>query len=479
MMSDNNHTNKSRKVIVIGAGASGLTAAYLCARGGAEVTLLEKNTVVGKKLSMTGNGRANLTNEYMSEECFNPEAGTLIKSLLKTYDTAAVRTLFREMGVLTRVEGEGKETYENETHGYVYPVSGEASDVVRALELAVRAQGVTVETSVQVKRVLPAFNNDVKQRASHSCRYCVAVQKMPVFDRKNVQKQPEFEETDGNEIPSENAQSVYEADVVILACGGLAGPTSCMATGDGYYMAELLGIPVTPRHPALTGLVSGDVVLHAKHGIRTVSRVRLLADEKICAQETGEVQLTNGILSGIPVMQLSRLADPLLQNGRKVRLLLDLFPDIPDQTFIELVQERLHGYTENFSPVTLGDFLLGFASSEMNALLADRFQLTPETGMRDIPTGTLQEILRTYKALSFEITGVCDFKRAQVTAGGIMTQALTSDMESIQCPGFYCIGEVVDVDGRCGGYNLHLAFMTAMAAAAHITGRCVVTEGIK
>lgn len=427
----------AKEVVIIGAGAAGLVAAYLCARNGARVTLLEKNTVVGKKLSMTGNGRANLTNYEMNENCYNPAARELARSLLTRFGTEQVVALFRELGIPTRSE-----------NGYVYPVSGEAAGVVRALEQAVCRAGVRIVISAQAKRV-EIINRDGV--------FCVVADQL------------------GSGLVH------FWCDSVILASGGLAGPDSCKATGDGYYMAELLGIPVTPRFPALTGLKSPDASLNVKNGIRLHACVRLLSCGKKITEETGEVQITNGILSGIPVMQLSREVQPLLIQGQEVSIELDLFPDMTDREFASLVQERIQLYgfgrvtdtseehADSPMEMTLSDFLLGLAPSEMNALMAARFHLTPDTDTATVETETLTQLMRGYKNVQFRIKDVCDYKRAQVTAGGIEPQALTQHMESVQRPGFYAIGEVVDADGRCGGYNLQWAFMTAMAAAQHIT----------
>ena len=468
-----------KRVIVIGAGASGLMAACLCARGGAFVTLLEKNTIVGKKLSMTGNGRANLTNNLMDASCYNPEASELVSNLIERFGTKKVREFFFDIGILTHDED-----------GYVYPVSGEASSVVRAMELSALQAGVRLMTSVQVKKIVhqsPQSQNGTGVNPvsqEHKSRFVVVADFLDTPDKNksacSQQSKSQFQEI-------KNKRRYFEGDFVILACGGLAGPVSCMATGDGYYMAEQLGLVVTDRFPALTGLKSPDACISTKTGIRVWAKVTLSDGNRTYGSEEGEVQITQGSLSGIPVMQLSRQVAPLLKKNKKLSLHLDLLPHLSETTFEELVKTRLmtkeqmhcvheeddRGYNEEIlikqkGESSLSDFLIGLAPSALNMLLTERFGLSSETSLSSVDTEVLNRILQAHRKLSFRITDVCDYSRAQVTAGGIRLDALSNDLESTQMKGFFAVGEVVDVDGRCGGYNLQFAFMSAMAATFKI-----------
>ena len=444
---------RAKRVVIIGGGAAGLAAGVLCARAGCAVKILEKTEVCGRKLSMTGNGRCNLSNLFMEASCYNEAAAPLLEKLLGRFGVREAIAFFDSVGVLVREE-----------EGYLYPVSGQAQTVTDALLHAFLSAGGEILYRRQAKEILAG-------EAAESAAWIVRT-----------------------------AGEQYPADAVLLASGALSGPKTTKSTGDGYYIAEKLGAEIVPAYPALCGLQCEEVRLPKETGVRVRATVRYSAGERspaksmppadrgecaagaclpepvLPAEETGEVQLTRGRISGIPVMQGSALVARALTEGRQVTLSLDLFPDTGREAFEEMTRARLHrpcgadalARTQAgaaHGTQTLGSFLLGFSHEQINRMMAERFGLTMETAVTDVPEEALFELLRAYRDIRFAVSGTDDYVHAQATAGGISLSSLTDALELKQAPEVYCIGEAVDVNGRCGGYNLQWAWTSAMTAA--------------
>lgn len=411
-------TSDDRKQVVIaGGGASGMCAAVLLARAGLKVTVLEKGKEPGKKLSMTGNGRCNLSNLAMDEACYHTDRPALLRSLLARYGTPETVAFFRSIGVPVRSE-----------EGYLYPVSGEAKSVVNALRLHMEKEHVNLKCRSQLKKT---------------------------------------ERADGVFLVKTQEETL-KADAVVFATGGLAGPDSTCSDGDGYYLAETgCGLSVSARFPALCRLLSDDDTLPRETGVRVTARVSFEADGTVFAEECGEVQLTKDAVSGIPVLQASASCAQKLADGKPVCLVLDLFPFSAAEETDALIRERL----DMRGNEPLRDFLNGFSNGLINEMICRREGLDPETPVSGVSEARLQTLLQTYRALPVSVRAIDSFKQAQTTRGGVCLASLTEKLEAKNMPGLYVIGELCDVDGRCGGYNLQWAWTSAMAAADGIRER--------
>ena len=244
-----------KKVYVAGGGAAGMCAAVYAARNGADVTIIEKNTRLGKKLSVTGNGRCNLTNLDMRPEYYNKAAEGRMKTWLSLYGPEETIRFFKSIGVIVKSED-----------GYIYPVSGQASTVVSALENEIKRLKVKVITESQVKAV-------------------------------------KRDESDGSSYLLITNKDKYRADSVILALGSLSGAKSTMSTGDGYYICKQLGMGFKDTYPALVGFKceAGDVMPDA--GVRAGARISFFLGDELITSESGELQISKDGISGIPVMQ--------------------------------------------------------------------------------------------------------------------------------------------------------------------------------
>lgn len=387
-----------------------MCAAIYAARNGAKVTIIEKNSVLGKKLSMTGNGRCNMTNLDMREEYYNPSARARMKEWLSIYGVEDVICFFKSLGVVVKSED-----------GYIYPLSGQAATVVRALENEIKRLGIEVRFDEQVK--------SIKSAGEHL--YEVSTNK-----------------------------GKLRADAVILALGGLSGAKSTMSTGDGYYICEKLGMDIKKTHPALVGFkCSSDEVMPGA-GVRCTAEVSFLLGSEVLCTEYGEIQLTADGISGIPVMQASREISGYIEERKPVFAVIDFFPDYDENDFRALKADMLRLGDER----TLEEFLLGFYNSYVNEMIMSRMKLSKTMKMKNISASMAECILDSYRSLKIRIDSDYGYKASQVTAGGVSLGNIGSDMAFRGDNGIYCIGEMVDVDGRCGGYNLQWAWTSGSIA---------------
>ena len=406
-----------RKVLVAGAGASGMCAAIHAARAGALVTILEKTDTAGRKLSMTGNGRCNLSNMELSADSYNTSDEDGVDRYLRRFGTRQTQEFFMSVGVLTRDE-----------NGPIYPASGQASAVTGALVSECIRDGVKFIYKEQIKSV-----------------------------RKN---------DDGSLIVRSDKHE-YESDSLILATGGLSGPKPTASTGDGYYICEQLGMKCTDRYPALVSLNCSDDTLPGETGVRVKADITFMSGGEKIASEYGELQITGDGISGIPVMQASGAVASYLDNNKQVTAYADVFPEYTDSEFEELTQRLVTCKGKR----TLLDFVNGFANGYLGMTVLKRLGLSPEEDMNSLSWEKLYELVMYYRRIPFEITGTGGYRRAQVTSGGVSLSCLDDDLQSRSFPGVYCVGELVDVDGRCGGYNLQWAWCSAALAGSAAAGK--------
>lgn len=398
----------AKRIIVAGGGASGMCAAIYAARNGAQVTVIEKNTVTGKKLSMTGNGRCNLTNLDMRPDCYNPAAVKRMEEWLSVYGVEDAIRFFRSLGVVVKNE-----------NGYVYPLSGQAQTVVDAFNAEMNRLGVKVVYGQQVKKI----------------------------------------EGSGTYIVSTNQES-FEADAVIIATGALSGAKSTMSSGDGYYICKKLGMTVKDTIPALVGFKAAEGEVMPSAGVRVDANISFYIGAELIASEYGEVQLTAEGISGIPVMQASGLVGRHIARKRPVVAELDLFPDYDENDFASLKSDML-SLRDNR---TVREFLRGLGNSHINEMIIERMKLGPDMKMKNVSPSMTECILDNYRALKIRLGESYGYQASQVTAGGISLGDIKSDFSSVADPNIFCIGELLDVDGRCGGYNLQFAWISGSIA---------------
>lgn len=402
-------------VIVIGAGPAGMMAAIKAAENGASVLVLEKMKQPGKKMLITGKGRCNITNTAEIPELIKniPGNGKFLNSCIRAFDNEDVQYFFNGLEVPTKVERGGR----------VFPVSDRAADVVQAMVLRLYELGVKVRTGERVAEIL-------------------------VEDSKAIGVKTE-------------AGEVYSGQAVILATGGASYPGTG-STGDGFAMAGQIGHEIKLPLPSLVPLEVEEEWVPELQGLslRNV-RVYLMAEEKKVADMFGEMLFTHFGVSGPVILSLSRQAAQLLAAGNFVELLIDLKPALSFEQLDARIVRDFEKYQRKEMKNALKDLLPG----RLIAPVLDGAYIEPDRMVNSITKEERHRLANTLKGLIVTVTRTRPIAEAIVTAGGISVKEINpKTMESKIVKNLYLAGEVVDVDGFTGGYNLQAAF--SMGAAA-------------
>lgn len=444
--------NRKRTVAVIGGGAAGMMAAIEAARAGAIVTLIEKNPQLGKKLATTGNGRCNYTNIDMEDRIggkfrgFHPE---FAKAALDVLPPEAVLDWFRAIGVEPRFRG-----------SYVYPNSDQASAVVDALREELHRLSVKVHYNAEVKSV---------QRIDTDTEASAAKASMP---GKAASASEIREKRDAGYFMIQCTDAVVKADRVILAAGSKAAPKTG-SNGDGYFIARKLGHTIVPYVPALCGIRCAGDAFRALTGIRTEAALELSIDGRCVDREVGELQLVDYGISGIPVFQLSRYAAYALQEGKKAAVYINFLPGFteevedPKDRAVQLFRQR----QQRLAGRKMESFFTGLLHQKLGQLLLRMANVRPELPVTELSEKQLRSLASLSVRFKAECVEMNGFQQAQVVAGGVDTTEVDSDtMASRLVPGLYFAGEVLDIDGICGGYNLQWAWASGFVAGRHAAG---------
>ena len=404
-------------VVVIGGGAAGLMAAIAAARAGARVVLFEGNDRVGKKLVTTGNGRCNLTNVGASAADYH--AGrALVQAVLPRFTPGQAVAFFEEAGLQCRVEDRGR----------VFPLTGQASAVLDVLRLLVDEVGATVRTGSTVTAVTRAGQG---------------------FDLRVATSDE-----------SERVEERVRADRVVLATGGRAAPGTG-SQGQGYALAGALGHAIVEPFPALVQLRAASPHLKALAGARVEARVTVRVTGGGEAEADGEVLFADYGLSGPAVLSVSRTAAEALAHGRTVTLELSLLPGRDASAVAELLQARRRSHPTR----TTHELLVGLVHKRVIVPLLKDLALPTDRPSAELTATDLADLARRLTAWSFAVTATTGWTGAQVTAGGIAADEVDpTTLESRKAPGLFLAGEVLDVDGDSGGYNLQWAWASGWVA---------------
>ena len=402
-------------ILILGGGAAGLAAALAAAQSApaAQVIVLERNPKPGKKLLATGNGRCNLDNTGIAPELYFTADPAALRPLLDAVNTADPLRWFRALGLYTRTDEAGR----------VYPYSNQAADVLALLEHHLAQHHVQLRTGCTV-------------RTLNQSRSGYAVQ---------------FETAGGS-------AETLRADAVICAMGGEAGP-QFGTDGFGTRFAAQCGGRVEPLYPCLTALQTAKPN-RSLAGIRAKAAATLLDLDRHCtvAAENGEVQFTDYGLSGICIMQLSGHLAPG-RGPKRPAVELDLFPMLDETALTALFAARV--------PLLPGkapaDFWTGLLNPKLGRALWAAAKL-PEKPVDTLPDAAWQVLANAAKHWLFEGLTPCGWKQAQTTGGGLSLTEVTPSFQFKGCPGLYFVGETLDCAGSCGGFNLHWAFGSGIAA---------------
>ena len=397
-----------KKIFVIGGGPAGMMAAIRAAEGGASVTLFEKMSRVGRKLGITGKGRCNLTNTADIAEVVRnlPGNGKFLYSALKKFSSADTVSFFEDLGVVTKVERGGR----------IFPASDDASEVIDALLRRLTILGVDVRTNSTVTKILAE---------SHKVTGVLVNGK------------------------------ILACDAVILATGGASYPATG-STGDGFRMARQLGHNVTPILPALVPLESEEDFVRDVQGLSLKNvRVKLLADGKSVAEQFGEMLFTHFGVSGPIILTLSRQAAQLLADRRFVELELNLKPALkPEQLDARILRDF-----DKFKRKSLKNALVELLPAKLIPIVLDLAYLAEGKRVDEVTQAERRRLAEILQSLPLTITRTRPLEEAIVTAGGVDVKELDPrTMRSKLVEGLFVVGEVADVDGFTGGFNLQAAW---------------------
>lgn len=398
-----------KSIVVIGGGAAGLVAAiHACSRD-CQVLLVEKNSIFGKKILVTGNGRCNYWNEDQNIFHYHSMNSELLKDIITFEHQKQVKEFFAGIGIVPKIK-----------QGYYYPYSNQAISVRNALEAEAQRRGVIFKDNFTVTKV----------------------EKMG----------------DGFHICSDSEELI--SDQVVIATGSKAFPKTG-SVGDGYFFAEEFGHFIVPVLPALVQLRCDETYLKDWAGVRVDSRVSLYEDGRFIKSEEGEVQLTDYGISGICTFNLSRYVARGLAEGKKEKIRLSFLPYLEDDF------DSFYDWLDHRSRVLVGRNLMQLLEGVLPYKLITTILKVIGLDKSKFWQGCLDsEKRRLVQALmSFEImiTGTNSFEQAQVCSGGVSLEEVSlQTFESKIVPGLYFVGEVLDVDGDCGGYNLGFAWISGM-----------------
>ena len=393
---------------IIGGGASGMAAALAAAQyPNTQVILLERQSRVGRKLGATGNGRCNLTNLHAGETGYHGENPAFASPALERYPVEETLRWFRALGLLTVAEDSGR----------VYPYSDQANSVVDVLRFALEKPNIRQELGFEVEKIKKT--------------------------------------SEGFQI-SGNGQTI-NVDRLIIACGGLAG-TKLGGSMSGYKLLRSLGHHCTKLRPTLVQLKTSWAGVAGLKGVRANCHAAIYRDGVLQRESTGEIQFTELGLSGPVMFEISRDA---CQGSGEWICKLDFLPQWEEET---LLQELLR---RQGTVLPASELLTGILHNRLGRVLTQAAGISPNRLISELSRQQLQEAAAQVKGFEVSLTEPLGMDAAQVTAGGICTSEFDeTTMESRLVPGLFACGEVLDIDGDCGGYNLQWAWSSGRLAGA-------------
>ncbi len=397
---------KKKKTAIIGGGAAGLTAAIFAAVS-CDVTIFEEKESAGKKILATGNGRCNFTNVDLSADKYRGNNPEFCKAALSVFGREKTIEFFKSVLKIPC----------KEKNGYYYPLSETASAVSKALVLTALERGAKIvnEKVTEIKRTENGFLVNGKK-----------------FDK------------------------------VILATGSCANMKK-PEEYNGYSLVKTLKHSITKLYPALVQLTCSDRFFKTLSGVRTEGSVTVKADGAEIAKECGELLFADYGISGIPVMQVSRFAAKALDEGMKVDIILDLYlKGTCDELENELRSRRIKNRSAE-------EAMLGLLKEKLNFVVLKNAGIDPEMpSVKAFTDNNIKKLVHEIKSFNCSITGTKPFEFAQVVAGGVCTSEINEKtMESKLIPGLYFAGELIDIDGTCGGYNLQWAWSSGYLAGVN------------
>lgn len=409
------------KIIVIGGGPAGMFAAIAAAEAGSQVTLLEKNEKLGKKLYITGKGRCNITNAGDMDNLFANimTNAKFLYSAFYSYDNQRVIDFFERNGLRTKIERGNR----------VFPVSDHSSDVIATLQKVLKEKKVKIMLHTQVQSLL---------------------------------EEPSVDDMSQNVVTGVKLEdgTTMQADAVIVATGGFSYQTTG-STGDGYRFAKEMGHTVTDIHPSLVPFLAKEGYVQQMQGLALKNvEVRILNGKKLLYQEFGEMLFTHFGVSGPLLLSASAAIKPSLTAG-ELSMFIDLKPALSE----EQLDHRLLREFDEAKNKQFKNSIGGLFPAKMIPVMLELSGINPEKKVNEITKEERRYFIGLIKAFPVTLCGLRDFNEAIITKGGVKVNEVNpSTMESKLVPHLYFCGEVLDLDAMTGGYNLQIAWSTGYLA---------------
>lgn len=396
-------------VVIIGGGAAGMMAAVAASRQQASVLILEHMDCCGKKILSTGNGRCNYTNRMQGIEYYRGDDPAFVLPALEQFGFQETIAFFQGIGIEPK-----------DKNGYIYPRSMQAASIREAFLLELEKNNVKIQTNIGIRSI-------------HSKK-------------------------DFYEISAKNGN--FLGKTCILATGGKSAK-STGSDGSGFLYLKDFSHTVSDLVPALTGMTVKESFGGKLAGIRTEAEITLFVENRQMARDCGEIQLTDYGISGIPVFQVSRFAAKALEMGQAVDAKINFLPEYSKAETDRLIRKRFVELKDR----TAADTLLGLLNNKLGAVLLERAGILPDKKAGKCNEEEIIRLSRLIHEFPYKVVKMRKFDQSQVTAGGVCTAELDADtMESKFHPGLYFAGEIIDIDGMCGGYNLQWAWTSGYLA---------------
>ncbi len=403
----------SNKIIVVGGGAAGMMAAIIAKKNGADVTILERNNRVGKKLLATGNGRCNYTNINLDIENYHGKNPRFAYSALANLDVYQTMDLFEKMGITPAIEDNGK----------VFPLSFQSSSVLDILRYEIEDLGIELITEAYVVK---------------------------------VDKKKDF-------IITLKDNKRYICDKLILATGGKAMPISG-SDGNGYTIVKSFGHSIIDIFPGLVQLNLEGNIFKQISGVKFSGVARLYSMDKLLIQDSGDILFTNYGISGPPILQISRTALEYMRNKSPVELDISIIHSKSQYELADYLNKRF-----NYMPKKhIGEALIGLINKRLINPILQEIDLDRNKEVHKLSKKEIYALSNILTSWRFNIVGSQGWGQAQVTAGGVNTDEVDPQtMESKLVEGLYIVGELLDIDGDCGGFNLQWAWSSGYTAGMY------------
>ncbi len=399
-----------KEVVIVGGGASGLTAAITAARNGKDVTLIERNNKCGKKILITGNGRCNFWNTDVDLSHFHSSTPNLLKEFITDERQNSILKFFDSLGLAYKTK-----------NGYYYPFSNQAFTIENALLSECKKLNIKIINDITVEKIIKED--------------CFIINP----DKENI-----------------------KAKNIIIATGSKAAPKTG-SDGLGYELAKSFNHNIITPLPSLVQLKADEPYFKNWSGIRTDVKVNLLINHKYIKSETGEIQLTNYGLSGICIFNLSGKAAKALNQNKNVIISINFIP------FASNPKTFLQNLNKNSYHKTISELLEGILHYKLIDIILKKAHLKRDLLLTTLTDNELNNLIKTLTDFQIQILDTHTLDHAQVCSGGIpLTEINSKTLESLKVKNLYFTGEIIDIDGDCGGYNLGWAWISGIIAGKNV-----------